>query len=153
MRKIILFLVTLLLISCTKAPDCHDENVKKTVLELAPKLIAEKCESAIPMVNPIFTLFVDRDTIKNAVEKEVNKFNYSIRNSRIDLYDEKIDKYFCSAELVMINKNNPEEKDVIHIVYTSQLVDKDKKIYVTLKLSDEEELKFLQGLLKLKIFY
>lgn len=155
MKNIILLFILLLFFSCTKAPNCHDERVKKTVLKLAPELVAEKFETALPIINPGFSFIsiFAGDELRKAIDKSVKEFSFSIRNTRIDSYNSNIDKYICSAELVMRHKDNPNEDLVIHIVYTSQLADNGKNFYVTLKLSEEEEIKFFQELLKFQSLY
>lgn len=56
-------------LSCAKAPDCHDEAVKKAVLELAPQLLEQKLEAAIVALNPTFPVLFPAEAPRKSGEK------------------------------------------------------------------------------------
>lgn len=150
MKTLLLTLLMFSVLSCTKAPDCHDEAVKKVVLELAPQLLEQKLEAAIVALNPAFPVLFPAEArqLKAEIKKGIKDLDLSLRATRITAYNRDTDTYTCAAELVIRNKTGQGKADILNVVYTSQLADSGKNFYVTLDLSEGEDEKILGEVLK-----
>lgn len=146
MKTLLLTFLMFFALSCAKAPDCHDEALKKAVLELAPQLLEQKFEAAIVALNPAFPMLFPVET--KQLKAEIKDLDLSLRATRITAYNRDTDAYTCAAELVIRNKTGQGKADILNVVYTSQLADSGKNFYVTLDLSEGQEAKILGEVLK-----
>lgn len=136
-----LSLITLIpfLFACsTKAPDCADQKTKQTLLDLVNKqansyISSDIGKSSIAFAFSRITSLADGKLEYDASLKDVK---LSIDNIKEDKYDEKVDKHYCSADLVSEYKGN---KNNLEMKFTSQMANKgDKHIVEARELSSRD---------------
>lgn len=158
MKKLLLWLPVLLLavISCSKQPQCNNDEVQKLVVETLKKKISNEVETMIKE-NPeiknsknysfFLPLIKNRDQYIDELEPQL----FKIRSTEVN---QDIQKCNCEADLNVIEKNNNLLKEIKNewvggefsitnftptLKYSAQITN-EKEIYINIENSDELEI-------------